>query len=198
MGFRGVTYAQAKQTAELGVGILTQCIKSATIQRISRDRTVCSNILLKLNSKLNGTNHKIAKDKEHNLIELLKTLDSKKIMYLGADVTHPSPDQRHIPSVVGVAASHDKHGANYNMQYRLQPSTKEEILDMESITLNHLMVYQKYQKCFPDHIIYYRDGVSDGQFPKIKNLELVGIRNACAKKVSIFMLLIIILLTMLL
>ncbi|XP_033243999.1 protein argonaute-2-like [Drosophila miranda] len=92
-------------------------------------------------------------------------------MFLGADVTHPSPDQREIPSVVGVAASHDPFGASYNMQYRLQRSALEEIEDMESITLEHLRVYHKFQKSYPEHIIYYRDGVSDGQFPNIKNKD---------------------------
>jgi len=105
----------------------------------------------------------------------------KNAMYLGADVTHPSPDQREIPSVVGVAASHDPYGAAYNMQYRLQRSALEEIEDMESITLEHLRVYQQYRKTYPEHILYYRDGVSDGQFPKIKNDELRGIYAACAK-----------------
>ncbi|XP_033244091.1 protein argonaute-2-like isoform X1 [Drosophila miranda] len=103
----------------------------------------------------------------------------KNAMFLGADVSHPSPDQWEIPSVVGVAASHDPFGASYNMQYRLQRSTLEEIEDMESITLEHLRVYYQFRQSYPEHIIYYRDGVGDGQFPKIKSEELRGISAAC-------------------
>uniref|UniRef100_A0A1I8PE29 Piwi domain-containing protein n=2 Tax=Stomoxys calcitrans TaxID=35570 RepID=A0A1I8PE29_STOCA len=167
------SYATVKQSAELRVGILTQCIKEQTVGRTARDQTVFSNILLKVNGKLNGTNHKISADAMMAPI--------KKVMYLGADVTHPSPDQREIPSVVGVAASHDLFGACYNMQYRLQSSKREDIEDMESIVLTHLQVFAKYQKGYPEQIIYYRDGVSDGQFPIIRNVELTAIKRACAK-----------------
>uniref|UniRef100_A0A1L8EDG9 Putative germ-line stem cell division protein hiwi/piwi n=1 Tax=Haematobia irritans TaxID=7368 RepID=A0A1L8EDG9_HAEIR len=167
------TYANVKQNAELRVGILTQCIKEQTIGRTARDMTVFSNILLKVNGKLNGTNHKIKHE------QMMAPVN--KVMYLGADVTHPSPDQREIPSVVGVAASHDRFGACYNMQYRLQRSTREDIEDMESIVTTHLRMYAKYQNAYPEQIIYYRDGVSDGQFPIIKNVELSAIKRACAK-----------------
>nr|XP_036670574.1 protein argonaute-2 isoform X7 [Drosophila suzukii] len=167
----GASYDIIKQKAELQHGILTQCIKQFTVERKLNVQTIV-NILLKVNSKLNGINHKLKDDPRSML---------KNAMYLGADVTHPSPDQREIPSVVGVAASHDPYGAAYNMQYRLQRSALEEIEDMESITLEHLRVYQQYRKTYPEHILYYRDGVSDGQFPKIKNDELRGIYAACAK-----------------
>lgn len=170
---RGATYDVIKQKAELEYGILTQCIKQNNFERRLNPQLV-DNVLLKVNSKLNGVNHKLKED-----------VRLANVMYLGADVTHPSPDQREIPSVVGVAASHDTFGANYNMQYRLQVSggggAREEIEDMESIMMEHLRVYYQFQKRYPDHIIYYRDGVSDGQFVKIKNLELRGIKAACAK-----------------
>ncbi|XP_039149341.1 protein argonaute-2 isoform X3 [Drosophila simulans] len=167
-----ISYDTIKQKAELQHGILTQCVKQFTVERKCNDQTI-GNILLKVNSKLNGINHKIKDDPR--LPMLVNT------MYMGADVTHPSPDQREIPSVVGVAASHDPYGASYNMQYRLQRGTLEEIEDMYTVTLEHLRVYKEYRNAYPDHILYYRDGVSDGQFPKIKNEELRHIRQACDK-----------------
>ncbi|XP_037901334.1 protein argonaute-2-like isoform X2 [Glossina fuscipes] len=173
----GTSYSSVKQNAELKVGILTQCIKERTVLRAPKDASVIHNLMLKVNAKLNGTNHKVSEEKEAGLKELLQPISN--VMFMGADVTHPSPDQRHIPSVVGVAASHDAYGACYNMQYRLQRSTVEEIEDMKSITEYHLNVYKSYQNRYPAHIIYYRDGVSDGQFPKIKKDELGGIRRAC-------------------
>ncbi|CAD7005128.1 unnamed protein product [Ceratitis capitata] len=166
---RGTTYADIKQKAELVCGLLTQCIKEQTLSRGIREQLL-SNLLLKVNSKLNGTNHKIS-SATHIVLD--------HPMFMGADVTHPSPDQRHIPSVVGVAASHDLDGASYNMQYRLQQSTKEEIDDMQSISRHHLKVYFQRQKCYPNHIIYYRDGVSDGQFQKVEQFELGAIRAVC-------------------
>ncbi|KAH8307131.1 hypothetical protein KR044_005623, partial [Drosophila immigrans] len=171
----GPQYEVIKQKAELQHGILTQCIKQFSIERRMNPQLV-DNVLLKVNSKLNGINHKLKDDPRTMLAN---------VMYLGADVTHPSPDQREIPSVVGVAGSHDPFGASYNMQYRLQTSgtggAREEIDDMESIVTEHLRVYREYRGSYPQHIIYYRDGVSDGQFMKIKSIELRSIYAACSK-----------------
>jgi hypothetical protein len=52
------TAAKVKQVAELNIGILTQCVKSRTMSRMNP--ATCSNILLKVNSKLNGINHTLA------------------------------------------------------------------------------------------------------------------------------------------
>lgn len=52
-------YAKVKQTAELHIGILTQCLRDLTISKIvqNTDRAITANILLKINSKLDGINH---------------------------------------------------------------------------------------------------------------------------------------------
>lgn len=175
---KGTPYSKVKQIAELQVGILTQCIKYTNI--ININRTIISNMLLKVNGKLNGINHKIVNKSSPDLFEPLEN-----VMYMGADVTHPSSDQRNIPSIVGVVASHDQHGAFYNPQYRLQKSKVEIIEDMEDIVIRHLEVYQKNQNCYPSQIIYYRDGVSDGDFPKIKSQEILAIKSACQKLVKL-------------
>lgn len=83
----GDTYAKVKQAAELRCGVLTQCIKAGTVFRKGRDGSTASNILLKVNAKLNGINHKLQQS---------KLLDGN-CMVIGADVTHPSPDQQSIP-----------------------------------------------------------------------------------------------------
>lgn len=52
------------------------------------DGSTISNILLKVNAKLNGTNHKL---------QASPILSGKKVMVIGGDVTHPSPEQKFIP-----------------------------------------------------------------------------------------------------
>lgn len=83
----GPTYAKIKQLAETRIGVLTQCIKGSTVYKKRCDGSTISNILLKCNAKLNGTNHRL------NDSPILK----EKCMLIGADVTHPSPDQKNIP-----------------------------------------------------------------------------------------------------
>lgn len=84
----GPTYAKIKQMSELRYGVLTQCIKAVTISKKRKDPSTISNILLKVNAKLNGTNHKL---------QSTPILYGKKCMVVGADVTHPSRDQTTIP-----------------------------------------------------------------------------------------------------
>lgn len=85
----GPIYARIKQMAETKVGVLTQCIKGNTVFRKRSDGSTISNILLKVNAKLNGTNHTLQGSSP--------ILKSSKCMLVGADVTHPSPDQQFIP-----------------------------------------------------------------------------------------------------
>lgn len=89
---RGEVYGKIKTMAELNYGVLTQCIKSRTVNNTVKDArrgaTTISNIMLKVNAKLNGTNHKL---QECPILHGTK----KRILFIGADVTHPSPDLRH-------------------------------------------------------------------------------------------------------
>lgn len=85
----GTAYAIIKQVAEIEVGILTQYLKGSTVLNKLNDSTI-SNILLKVNAKLNGINHCLVKSP-------ILSDSAHKCMFIGADVTHPSPDQRTIP-----------------------------------------------------------------------------------------------------
>lgn len=48
-----------KKITEIDVGVLTQCMKSRTLINILNGKNIpaLKNILLKINSKLNGVNH---------------------------------------------------------------------------------------------------------------------------------------------
>lgn len=144
---RNDCYAKVKQAAELKVGILTQCIKSFTLQRKMNDSTV-GNIMLKVNAKLNGINHK--------LVEPSYNVHQVNTMFIGGDVTHPSPDQRDIPSIVGVSASYDPTGFKYNCSWRIQDPKEEMIRDFENIMVDHLNFYRTKNNMFPQRIFYYR------------------------------------------
>ncbi|XP_014259236.1 protein argonaute-2-like isoform X1 [Cimex lectularius] len=168
-----VTYAKVKQMAELKVGVLTQCIKSRTLTKCNSNSTV-TNILLKLNAKLNGINHSITSGHWPSFFK-------KPVMVVGADVTHPAPDQVNVPSVAAVAASHDPKAFLYNMIYRIQPPREEIIKDLENIMREQLMVFYKRTNHKPHAILFYRDGVSEGQFKKVIDEEVLAIRRACKK-----------------
>jgi eukaryotic translation initiation factor 2C len=101
-------------------------------------------------------------------------------MIVGADVTHPPPGQNR-PSVAAVCASNDPLAFKYNIQIRLQPPRVEIIQDMEAIMKEHLLYfYKSTPRLKPERIIFYRDGVSEGQFLEVLRSEVSAIRRACA------------------
>ena len=66
------------------------------------------NIILKINSKVGGINQIIAT--KENPLYSIKTKDLKPVMYIGADVTHPSPDQiGKKPSIAAMVSLRELH-----------------------------------------------------------------------------------------
>ncbi|XP_052870860.1 protein argonaute-2-like, partial [Anopheles cruzii] len=171
----GVVYAKVKQTAELDterIGLLTQCIQGKTVKYKRTDGSTINYILSKMNAKMNGCNYRLA-------LHTQPLLAKGRIMYIGADVSHPSGDD--ILSIVGVTAVYDLHCFRYNCSLRLQKANDEMVRDLENIVHRHVQLYQKYNGNLPERIMYYRDGVSNGQFAEILMIELQAIHAALAR-----------------
>ncbi|KAG5862205.1 Protein argonaute-2, partial [Gonioctena quinquepunctata] len=148
----GPQYSFVKTAAEINTGCLTQCIKMRTLGKLN-PQTI-TNILLKVNAKLNGTNH---------FLTTRPPIMNRPCMIMGADVTHPSPDSRDIPSVAA-------------------PPRVEIIEDLEAITLEQLKYFFEMNKGMkPERIVFFRDGVSEGQFDQVRQAEIRAIRSACKK-----------------
>jgi len=176
----GDTYGNVKKIAEkkngaTGIGILTQCIKERTVNRL--DHMIVKNLLQKVNGKLNGTNHSLIVQGEFRK-GIRKLLDG--VMLMGADVTHPSPDQKTIPSIAAVTASHDVRSFQYNMTWTMQSPKQEIIQNMVHIVATQIQYYKdNNQGREPTSIIMYRDGVGEGMFAEVLLAELTAIKNAC-------------------
>nr|AVK59454.1 Argonaute 2-PEa [Spodoptera frugiperda] len=164
-------YHKVKQLAEREVGILTQCIKEATARRMNQ--MTAKNILLKVNSKLMGINQAI------DMIAMPKCIKDTTVMIVGADVTHPSPDQSNVPSIAAVTASIDPKCYMYNIELSIQTPKKEMIVEFEDMMFDHLKVYKdRNQGRLPKKIFVFRDGVSEGQFSQVMNSELAAVHSA--------------------
>ncbi|XP_065345173.1 protein argonaute-2-like [Cloeon dipterum] len=169
-------HAVVKYVLEMQNKILTQCIKYTTLMKVVKkernSESIVPNILLKINTKLDGKNHVILEGMRPSCFK-------ENVMFMGADVTHPPPDNTSIPSVAAVTASHDKEVFKFSMQWRLQPPGTEIILDMKDVVLKHLKFYaEKNGGTYPSRIIYYRDGVGDSQFETVLRAELSAIQRA--------------------
>lgn len=117
-------------------------------------------------------------------------------MIVGADVTHPAPGTDGLSiaavrsvlklrlsfkntcklidkcNVLQVAASHDSNAFKYNMLYRLQPGRQEMIERLQEMIEQQLRFFYENCKCKPKRILYYRDGVSEGQFLQVRRTLL--------------------------
>lgn len=172
-------YSPLKNIAETVLGIVTQCVTDQSITKRCNAATI-NNILQKLNAKLGGTN---------NTIPAVKTIIFKKpIMIMGADVTHPAPTEMNRPSVAAVVASVDRLAFRYISTFRIQKQNTvakariEIIEDMKNIALELLLGFYRINNGVkPEKIIFYRDGVSEGQFSQVQKHEVAALRAACCE-----------------
>ena len=110
-------------------------------------------------------------------------------MIFGADVTHPSnnnPNDTSInsESIAAVTGSLDRDCCYYATRLYAQKTPKgqayEMIHDLDKMVKDLLNVHMKKNKnVFPQRIVFFRDGVSEGQFPLVLRHEINKIRNAC-------------------
>ncbi|KAJ3124751.1 hypothetical protein HK098_000897 [Nowakowskiella sp. JEL0407] len=174
-------YNDIKRVAEIELGLMTQCCVFKKIERANP--AYCSNLSLKINSKLGGTNNVLVGDTLSE-VKQFSTQTNQRVMIFDADVTHPGSGQRNDPNAVSIAAvtsSIDSEYWDYRAAVRHQIARQERIEDLEAMTTELMKHYIKRNSGqLPNRVIFYRDGVSEGQFEEILLHELPAIRKALA------------------
>ncbi|KAI0734018.1 argonaute-like protein [Fomitopsis betulina] len=172
-------YVAIKHFGDVAVGIATQCMKSSKCGR-AREQYF-ANICLKVNVKLGGINS----IPEPRSVAFLTDPKNPTIV-MGADVTHPPPGAQDRPSFAALVANVDSDTSKYIADLRVQTGRREMIHDLESMAQRMLEMYIGYRRGAekkaspePKRIIFYRDGVSEGEFQKVIDIELPRLRKAC-------------------
>ena len=106
------------------------------------------------------------------------------VMFFGMDVTHPSPnDQKITESIAACTGSFDRQGSFYGARIFAQKTPKgqayEMIHSLNEMVLSLLQEFYRINKVFPKKMVFYRDGVSEGQFSLVLRHEMNKIREAC-------------------
>ncbi|KAI0917033.1 hypothetical protein AcW2_007273 [Taiwanofungus camphoratus] len=119
-----------------------------------------SNVALKVNTKLGGINHSLNP-------QSMTWLREEKTMLVGIDVTHPGPGSvEGTPSIAAVVASVDDDFAHFPASLALQKpdwnkDAKEMVEDLTRMMVERLLLYQQRNKCLPERVHVFRDGVSE-------------------------------------
>lgn len=179
-------YREVKMTSDSVLGIPSQCVcaPNAGIGRSTRKGggkfldQYCSNLCMKINTKLGGSNCAIMDVGGAGLPIIHQR---SPYLLLGADVTHPrSHGHRDSPSIAAIVGSLTLDASQYGCRVRLQDPGQETITDFDVPVKDLLMeFYKRNNGLKPESIIMYRDGVSEGQFTDVLAVEYSGIRKAC-------------------
>lgn len=164
-------YNSIKALSDAKYGINTVCVIASKF--LKANAQYFGNISLKFNLKAGGTNHTLDPAK-------LGIVGQGKTMLVGIDVTHPSPGSAEgAPSGVGIVASVDSTLGQWPAAFAFQEGRKEMVTALENLFLSRLKLWEKHNREFPQNVIIYRDGVSEGQYQQILDQELPLIRSAC-------------------
>ncbi|KAJ8559744.1 hypothetical protein K7X08_003802 [Anisodus acutangulus] len=184
----GSLYGDLKRICETDLGIVSQCCLTKHVFKMSRQ--YLANVTLKINVKVGGRNTVLV-DAISRRIPLVS--DCPTIIF-GADVTHPHPGEDSSPSIAAVVASQDwPEITKYAGLVSAQAHRQELIQDLYktwqdpargTVTggmIKELLIsFHRATRQKPQRIIFYRDGVSEGQFYQVLLFELDAIRKACA------------------
>ncbi|KZT39639.1 argonaute-like protein [Sistotremastrum suecicum HHB10207 ss-3] len=172
-------YTKIKHFGDVMTGVTTQCLKSA--KAAGARPQYFANVCLKLNVKLGGINT----IPDARSVPFLSDVNNPTVV-IGADVIHPAPGSQGRPSFTSVVASVDSSTSKYIATTRVQTSRQEIIEDLQEMCKYVIDMSCKYRKnvekksiIFPKRIIFYRDGVSEGQFRTVLDEEIPKIKAAC-------------------
>ncbi|KAI3794616.1 hypothetical protein L1987_37248 [Smallanthus sonchifolius] len=174
-------YGPWKRKCLVDFGIVTQCIAPTRI-----NDQYLTNLLLKINAKMGGINSLLSVECLHS-IPLVSRVPT---IIFGMDVSHGSPGRSDVPSIAAVVSSRKwPLISRYRASVRAQ-SARVEMIDAlfkpvspekDEGMIRELLedFYQSTPKLKPEHIIIFRDGVSESQFNQVLNMELEQIMQAC-------------------
>ena len=181
-------YAEIKRVGDNVLGIPTQCVRIKQVEGAKPQ--VCANLSMKINAKLGGVNHVIHPSVKSLVFQQPVIIFGADVTHpppakKGADATHPPPPENGMPSIAAVVASMDVNAAKYHARVRAQKhkrsgGAQEIIIDL-AVMVKELLVdfYKETKGKKPKRIIFYRDGVSEGQFDEVLVHEVRAVQEAC-------------------
>ena len=164
-------YLRIKKSCDCRYGVVSQVMINKHV--VAAQPQYMSNVLMKVNVKLGGTTARVK-------AQTTASPFPKPTLIIGADVSHAAPGSEQA-SMAAMTVSMDNFGARYAAAcetngYRVEMITTANIDSMLKPLLRH-WVQNLNQGRFPDHIYYFRDGVSEGQYQHVLQQEVGDMRK---------------------
>lgn len=169
-------YNYIKTLGEIKYGLRTQCVIGSKFMKQVGQPMYFANVAHKINLKVGGHNHMVEQDR-------LSFINEDKTMLVGIDVTHPSPgSSKFAPSVSAMVASIDKSLGQWPGVLQIQDQARKEMVsDIKEMLKSRLKMWKMEGRhaSYPENILIYRDGVSEGQYQLVLDNEYKEMREAC-------------------
>lgn len=169
-------YNYIKTLGEIKHGLRTQCVIGQKFTKQLGQPMYFANVAHKINLKVGGHNHMVEQDR-------LSFINEDKTMLVGIDVTHPSPgSSKYAPSVSAMVASIDKNLGQWPGVLRIQDEARMEMVSgVKDMLKSRLTMWKTMGRhaSYPENILVYRDGVSEGQYQLVLDNEYKEMREAC-------------------
>ncbi|KAF6765034.1 Piwi domain-containing protein [Ephemerocybe angulata] len=174
---RAWTKVNLKNWGDINTGVITQCVRVEKLRDLTRSRKnpaqYWANVGLKINARLGGENFKVAIQQSGGYDAITCTVS----MVVGADVSHPSPGTK-APSVATLAYSHTQFATKYRASATLQDPRQEVFADLQRMMREAIEDVHRGTPRPIDNIIFFRDGVSEGEYTQIQDVEIAAIKKA--------------------
>lgn len=175
---KSTVYGDLKRKGDL-LGLTTQCVRTHNVSKNSPH--TLSNLCMKINSKLGGTNVVISSPPP--------SVTSEPVLFIGCYLSRTS-----VPSVSDAASSEshnetsiaclvgsvDGHPTRFAPVFRIQPRHMNTIVEMRDMMKEAILNFSRSTGYKPHKVVIYRAGIAEGMVDEILQTELRAVREACS------------------
>ncbi|CAG7816213.1 unnamed protein product [Allacma fusca] len=154
-------YAAVKRACYHDYGIQSQCFLAKNLTNRGL-MSIATKVAIQMNAKLGGEPWGVANP-------------MKDAMYVGFDVYHSAA--RNSPSIGAMTATMNKNCSRYYSTTSTHATSQELSDNIFNDMMKCLLAYKKANGTVPSRIIFYRDGVGEGQLSLVYNQEVVPLKD---------------------
>ncbi|PHH85709.1 hypothetical protein CDD83_48 [Cordyceps sp. RAO-2017] len=162
-------YERLKKSADCRFGILSQVVNGEQVKKSSGQYH--SNVCMKVNAKLGGATSRTMAPWKSQPTYFPK---DRPTMIVGVDISHGAPGGD-TPSTAAMTMSVDRDATRYAAMVETN-GYRMELLSSANVHFLFGQLVEQWKRghegAFPRHIIYFRDGLSEGQFAQMIEQEV--------------------------